>query len=139
MSGGVVNGASPMHLEVVTPGASVIDEEVSKVSAEASTGAFTLLPRHIDFVATLVPGMVAYVSDGHEHLLAVDGGVLVKRGRSVRIATGEAAEGDSVFALQRALRASFEELAASERRSRSALTHLETDALRRLIELGDHD
>ena len=127
-----------MRLQLVTPDSVVLDEEVTKVSAEAPTGAFTLLPRHVDFVTSLVPGLVIYAADDRERMLAVDGGVLVKRGSSVRIATGEAAEGDSVLALQRALRASFAELAETERRSRAALARLETDAVRRLVELGEH-
>lgn len=134
-----MNRPSPMQLEVVTPSETVIDRRVSKVSAESTQGAFTLLPRHIDFVAILVPGLVAFVTDGDEHLMAVDGGVLVKRGPVVRIATGEAAEGDNVLALQRALRASFEELAEGERRSRAALARLETDLVRRSMEMSEHD
>jgi F-type H+-transporting ATPase subunit epsilon len=112
-----------MRLRVVTPDAIIVDEEVSKVGAEAADGAFTLLPRHVDFA--------------DECLLAIDGGVLVKRRFSVRVATPEAISGDSVVALQRALRSSFEELGERERQSRSALAHLETDAVRRLIEMGD--
>ena len=133
-----MNGASAIRLEVVTPSEVVIDRRVSKVSAESPQGAFTLLPRHVDFVAVLVPGLIAFEADGDEHLLAVDGGVLVKQGPEVRIATGEAAEGDSVLALQRALRASFEELAEGERRSRAALARLETDLVRRSMELSDN-
>lgn len=133
-----MNGASTIRLEVVTPSEVVIDRQVSKVSAESPQGAFTLLPRHVDFVAVLVPGLIAFVADGDEHLLAVDGGVLVKQGPVVRIATGEAAEGDSVLALQRALRASFEELAEGERRSRAALAQLETDLVRRSMELSEN-
>jgi F-type H+-transporting ATPase subunit epsilon len=134
-----MNAASTMHLEVMTPQGAIIDEEVAKVSAEATDGSFTLLPRHIDFVATLAPGLVAYVAEDGEHLLAVDGGVLVKRRSSVRIATPGAIAGDSVFALQRALRSSFQELNERERQSRRALAHLETDAIRRLIEMADDD
>lgn len=130
---------SAMRLRVVTPDAIVVDEEVVKVAAEAADGAFTLLPRHVDFVATLVPGLLSYVGDADERLLAIDGGVLVKRRFSVRVATPEAISGDSVEALQRALRSSFEELGERERQSRSALAHLETDAVRRLIEMGDDD
>ena len=127
-----------MDLQVVTPGAVVVDQVVHKVTAEATTGSFTMLPRHIDFVAILVPGLLAYLTDDGERLMAVAGGVLVKRGPSVRVATSEAAEGDSVLALQRALRSSFDDLAEGERRSRAAIARLETDAIRRLIALSDH-
>lgn len=126
-----------MRLRVVTPDAIVVDEDVVKVAAEAADGAFTLLPRHVDFVATLVPGLLSYVGDDDERLLAIDGGVLVKRRFSVRVATPGAISGDGVVALQRALRSSFEQLGERERQSRSALAHLETDAVRRLIEMGD--
>jgi hypothetical protein len=57
----------------------------------------------------------------------------------VRIATPDAVPGESVTDLQRALRASFEAIGESERRSRAALAHLETDAIRRLIEMELHD
>lgn len=129
-----------MELRVLTPGSVVIEATAVKISAEAADGAFTLLPRHVDLATALEPGIVAYLDplDG-EHLLAVSGGILVKRGRSVRVATSDAVPGESVTELQRALRASFEELAESERRSRTALAHLETDAIRRLIEMELHD
>ena len=128
-----------IHLEVVTPVEMVIDSHASKVSAEAANGAFTLLPRHVDFVASLVPGLLTYVADDEEYLLAIDAGLLVKRGPSIRIATGAAIAGDSVLDLQRSLRASFDEMVESEQKTRSVLQHLETDAVRRLIDLEDHD
>jgi F-type H+-transporting ATPase subunit epsilon len=129
-----------MELRVVTPGSIVLEATAAKVSAEAADGAFTLLPRHVDLATALVPGLVSYVDvDGVERLLAVDGGILVKRGRSVRLATAEAVAGESVSELQRALRESFQELGDSERRSRAALAHLETDAIRRLIEMELRD
>ena len=134
-----MNSSVTMHLEVVAPAATVVDALATKVRAEAPNGNFTLLPRHIDFVASLVPGLLSYVSDGQERMVAVDGGTLVKRGLSVRVATRGATPGDSVADLQQALRLSFEELAEGEQRSRVALARLETDAIRRLIELSEDE
>lgn len=129
----------PMHLRVVTADAVVVDATAVKVTAEGADGSFTLLPRHIDLATALVPGLVAYVGeDGVERLVAVDRGILVKRGRAVRVATPDAVAGDDVLELQRALRSSFEELTEGERRARAALAHLETDAVRHLIGL-EHD
>lgn len=128
-----------IHLEVLTPARVVVDERASRVSAEAGNGSFTLLPRHIDFTASIVPGLLTYMVDDEEHLLAVDTGVLVKRGRSVRVATGAAIQGDNVLSLQRQLRASHKDMTESEQRTRAVLAHLETDAFRRLLELEDHD
>lgn len=132
-------GQQPMHLHVVTPGSVVVDAPADKVSTEAADGSFTLLPRHVDMVAALVPGLLTYVLDGIERLVAIDGGILVKRDRSVRVTTGEAIPGDDAADLQRALRASLEDSRETERRTRAAIAHLETDAIRRLMELEDHD
>ena len=127
-----------IHLEVLTPARVVVDERASKVSAEAGNGSFTMLPRHIDFTASLVAGLLTYTVGEEEHLLAVEAGVLVKRGRSIRVATGAAIEGDDVLSMQRRLRASHKDTTESEQRTRKVLAHLETDAFRRLLELEDH-
>jgi F-type H+-transporting ATPase subunit epsilon len=128
-----------IHLEVLAPARNIVDVWASKVTAEARNGSFTLLPRHIDFATSLVPGLLTYTVGEQEHLLAVEAGILVKRGRSVRVATGGAVEGDSVLSLQRRLRESFKDTTDSEQRTRTVLAHLETDAFRRLLELEDHD
>jgi F0F1-type ATP synthase epsilon subunit len=47
-------------------------------------------------VTALVPGLLTYVLDGVERLVAIDGGILVKRDRSVRVATGEAIPGETL-------------------------------------------
>ena len=41
-----------------------LQKEVVKVTAEAPNGQFCLLPRHIDMVSVLVPGLLSYVKDG---------------------------------------------------------------------------
>lgn len=127
-----------MELRVVTANAVVVDDHADKVSIEALDGWRTLLPRHVDFVTVLVPGLLAYELDGRERFVAVDGGTLVKRGRTVRVAAPEAIPGEDVLGLQRALRAAFRESTESEQRARTAIAHLETDAIRRLMEL-EHD
>jgi F-type H+-transporting ATPase subunit epsilon len=131
--------ADLLHLEVLTPAEVIVDVMASKVTAEARNGSFTLLPRHIDFVAPLVPGLLSFVVDGQDRLLAINAGVLVKRAESVRVATADAFEGEGVLGLQRKLREAFRDMTESEQRGRSVLVHLETDAMRRLLELEHHD
>ncbi len=46
-----------MRLKVLLPSQVLIDQEVSKIIAEAENGSFCLLPRHVDFSAALVPGL----------------------------------------------------------------------------------
>ncbi len=53
-----------MKLKILLPTEIMLDEEVTKVTAEAGNGSFCLLPRHIDFVAALVPGLLSFVKAG---------------------------------------------------------------------------
>ena len=49
-----------MKLKILLPAEVFLVEEVSKVVAEADNGFFCLLPHHVDFTASLVPGVFAY-------------------------------------------------------------------------------
>ena len=65
-----------MRLKVLLPTRVLLDEQVKKVVAEATTGSFGMLPRHIDFVAPLAPGLLSFVdAAGEEQFVAVDQGM----------------------------------------------------------------
>ena len=67
-----------MKLKILLPAEMFLVEEVTKVVAEADNGYFCLLPQHVDFTASLVPGVFAYQTGDGDHYLAIDGGTLVK-------------------------------------------------------------
>ncbi len=68
-----------MRLKLLLPSQILIDEPVRKIIAEAGNGSFCLEPRHVDFVAALVPGLLMYVPEtGGEVFIAVDEGILVR-------------------------------------------------------------
>lgn len=114
-----------MHLKLLTPHRILIDQTTTKVTGEAQNGSFCLLPRHVDFVTALVPGLFAYQAADGEEILAVDRGVLVKCGDEVFVSTRQAVRGRSVAELERAVRVVFEEIDERERKARSALARLE--------------
>lgn len=125
--------AESMQLTVMTGGRIVLDVAVDKVAAEAENGAFVLLPRHIDMVAALAPGLLSATAGEREHLFAVDRGTLVKCGRQVEVATYQAIEGTDVDSLQRELHQSILDLDEHEQRARSAVARIESDVIRGLI------
>jgi F-type H+-transporting ATPase subunit epsilon len=129
-----------MRLKVLLPTEIMVDEEVTKVTAEAGNGSFCLLPRHIDFVAALVPGLLAYVktSDGVEEFLAVDEGVLVKCGPEVLVSTPKAVRGPELGNLRETVDQTFKVLTDQEKRARSALANLEANFIRRFLKLEEH-
>ena len=124
-----------MNLKVLIPQGILLDEEVSKVSAQAENGSFTLLPRHIDFVTSLVQGILSYHSEGEENFLAVNEGILVKCGPEVTVSTRNAIQGEKLGELQQAIQEKFKNEDEQEKKARSALARLESDFIRRFMEI----
>lgn len=52
----------------------LLDEEVDEVTAPGELGEFGVLPNHIAFLSTLVPGEMSYKQDGSRMTLVVSGG-----------------------------------------------------------------
>jgi len=123
--------ATRLRLQVFTPTETLVDEPVRKLIAEAANGAFCLLPRHIDCVAELVPGILSYLdTNAVERFVAVDVGTLVKADDRVRIATWNAVVGDDLERLGETVAESFLTLEQHEQAARSALGRLEAGTLR---------
>lgn len=116
-----------------------MDLEVAKVTAEAENGSFCLLPRHIDFVAALVPGILAFTTFApEEKFIAVDGGILVKCGPEVLVSTRNALYGPDLGKLRQAVEQQFQVLDEREKMARAALAKLEANFIRQFIEQEKH-
>lgn len=126
-----------MKLKVLLPAEVLLDEEVEKVTAEAENGFFTLLPRHVDFVAALVPGIFSYqTTSGTEHFLALDEGILVKQGDQVYVSAARAMPGDNLDQLQDTVENELKVLNENEKKARTVMSRLEADTLRRFTRMG---
>ncbi len=127
-----------MRLRILLPTEVLVDEAVNKVTAQADNGDFCLLPRHIDFVAALAPGVLAfYAANGEESFAAVDHGVLVKCGRDVSVSTPNGARGASLNELQTLVEERFLKLDDQQRKARTALGRLEAGTLRGFREMQE--
>jgi F-type H+-transporting ATPase subunit epsilon len=129
-----------MKLKVLLPTEVLLAEEVVKVVAEAPNGQFCLLPRHIDLVSILVPGLLAYVKVGTEEeiFIGVAEGLLVKCGPEVLVATINAVRGTQLGQLREVVTRQFMTLSDREKQARSALAHLEANFIRRFLKMQDH-
>jgi F-type H+-transporting ATPase subunit epsilon len=124
-----------LRLRIFLPTGTLIDATARKIVAEAEDGAFCLLPRHADWVAALVPGILLYTdADGTEVLCAVDSGTLVKAADDVRVACFNAVPGDDLSTLREMVQDAFHSLDEHEREARSALARLEAGTLRRFMD-----
>jgi F-type H+-transporting ATPase subunit epsilon len=123
-----------MKLKVMLPTRIMIEEEVDKISAEAVNGSFTLLPRHIDFLTALLPGILAFEHNGSEEFLAVDQGLLVKIKDEVLVTTRDAVRSRNLDELKKAVDEQFAAENEQERQTRTALAKLESEFIRQFLE-----
>jgi F-type H+-transporting ATPase subunit epsilon len=122
-----------MNLKVLLPFEVFAEKTgVSRIVAETREGAFGLLPRRLDCVAALVPGILIYEteSDG-EVFLAVDEGVLVKTGPDVLVSVRRALGGADLGQLRDAVAQEYLALNQHEQNVRAVMAKLESGFLRR--------
>lgn len=125
-----------MLLKILLPAEVMMEREVKKIVAEAENGSFCLMPNHIDFVATLAPGIFSYeLTEGGHELLAMDVGTLVKKGADVLVSTRNAVKAAELGKLKQVVVEQYDALDEREKLVRSAAAKLEASLIRRFIEL----
>ena len=126
-----------MTLRVLLPEKVVLECEVTKVVAEGTNGSFGLLPRHVDYVEPLVPGILSFVpaDDEDEVFAAVDEGLLVKCGSEVLVSVRNAVVGPELGNLEETVRSRFEHVDEREKAMRTALAKLEAEVVHRFIDM----
>lgn len=123
-----------MNLKVLVPfQIFAAKSEVSRVVAETRAGSFGLLPRRLDCVAAIAPGILVFETGAEgESYVAVDKGVLVKTGPNVVVSVRRAISGTDLGRLHDLVEQEFLTLDEDERSVHSAMAKLETGFLRRL-------
>lgn len=127
-----------MRLQILLPTEVLIDEPAARITADAENGSFCLLPRHVNFVTSLAPGILAFIdADSQERILGVAEGILVKSGRDVRVSVEYGVLGDNLGELCERVRQHFALIDEREREAVSAVARLEADFVRRFLALED--
>ena len=110
-------------------------EDVMRIVAETPRGSFGFLPRRLDCVAPLIPGILIYETETEgEVYLAIDEGVLVKTGGDVLVSVRGAIGGTELGKLRAEVEREFLNLDEREQSVRSVLAKLESGFIRGLIE-----
>jgi len=122
-----------MNLKVLLPFQVFAEKTgVSRIVAETRAGSFGLLPRRLDCVAALTPGILIYETEVEgEVYVAVDEGVLVKTGPDVLVSVRRALGGTDLGQLRDAVEKEFLTLDEHEQMVRSVMAKLEAGFLRR--------
>ncbi|MDD2389184.1 MAG: F0F1 ATP synthase subunit epsilon [Desulfobacterales bacterium] len=125
-----------MRLKIYTPADIFLDQEVTSVVGESPAGSFCLLPRHIDYVTALVPGILSCLTPtNEERFLGVDGGILVKLADQVQVAAGWVVKGE-LGELRQQVERMISDADEKQRKTRSSVARLEADFIRRFMEFG---
>jgi F-type H+-transporting ATPase subunit epsilon len=126
----------PMQLDILMPFRVFANQVgVERIVAQTLQGSMGLLPRRLDCVAALVPGILVYQTHGgEEHCIAVDEGVLVKAGSHVMVSVRRAVAGGDLNALRQAVEQEFLAIDQQELTVRSAMARLETGFVRRFVD-----
>lgn len=129
-----------MQLEVLLPYRVFLQaKDVTRIVAETPDGSFGLLPRRLDCVAALAPGILTYGTEaGGEAFIAIDAGILVKCGDAVRVSVRRALAGGDLARLRDAVEREFRALDEQARSLRATLAKLESGFVSRLATLR-HD
>lgn len=124
-----------MNLKILLPARVFAQEtEVLRIVAETPRGSFGLLPRRLDCVALLEPGILTYeTEDAGEVFVAIDEGVLVKAGANVTVSVRRAISGVDLEGLRNAVETEFLTLTEHEQVLRSVMAKLEIGFMRRLV------
>lgn len=122
-----------MNLKILLPYRVFTEQsEVLRIVAESQDGWFGLLPRRLDCITALTPGILIYetVAAG-EVTVAVDAGVLVKNGRDVLVSVRRALAGKDLGQLRDLVNQEFLALDAQEKDVNRVMAKLESGFIRR--------
>ena len=125
-----------MIVKLITPNSIMLHRDFVKVIADGTHGNFCILPRHADYLAPLVPGILVLTDqDDNVRLFATGDGLLVKCGNNVLITVRQAIASDNLVQLQATVRSRFQSMDAKKMAGIAAMASLEANLVRRLLEL----
>ena len=128
-----------IDLKILLPEKTFLKKEVKKIVAEAENGWFCLLPKHVDFTTSLIPGiLILTTSEEKDVYLAIDEGILVKYGEKVVISIRNVIEGKDLGELKDRVEEIFIKADEKEKDARNALSKLEADFVRSFLNLEAH-
>jgi len=88
--------AETLRLEIVTPQAIAISEDVEMVTLPAVEGQIGVYPNHVRLMTQIVPGEVIVQKDGAERSLAIGEGLVDISARRVAVITDMAIAADQI-------------------------------------------
>lgn len=123
-----------MNLKILLPFCIFVQETgLKSIVAETGAGSLGILPRRLDCVTALSPGILVYTTaDDREVFVAVDRGILIKAGSDVLVSVRNAVRGRDLDDLQKTVEQDFMVLDQSEKDIRLVMSKMESTFLQKL-------
>lgn len=127
-------GKSMMNLKILLPSCIfAFETEVVRIVADTGAGSLGILPRRMDCIAVLSPGILVYETrNGDKTYIAVDDGILVKTGFDVLVSVRDAIGGLDLSVLLETVEREFKLLNEHEQNVRSVMSRMQSNFIRRI-------
>lgn len=124
-----------MHITVVTPEKTILDQEADELIVPTTSGQITVLPHHVPLFTQLAEGEIIIKLHGKEEPLVVVGGFLEVNDKSITVLADYAVHGKDISAAKAEEAKQRAEKALKEKKSDIDFATAEAEFRRALLEL----
>ncbi len=125
----------PLHIQIITPEKTLIDQDADEVVVPTTTGELSILPHHVPLVTQIAPGILVIKINGKEEPLAIDGGFIEVTEKTVTILADFALHAREASASKAEEARKSAEKAMKEKKSQEELDMLQDEIRRSVLEL----
>ena len=123
------------HLKVLTPNATVLDQDVEQIIARSVDGEIGILPEHIPLITPLSSAPFQYWSDGERKVAAVLGGMMEVSKDGVTIISDHAALAENIDTVIAEKEKQLAEAKLSQKKDKVDVQQAELELTRLLVML----
>lgn len=124
-----------LHIQVITPEKTLIDQEADEVVVPTTTGELAILPHHVPLITQVAPGIMAIKLHGKEEHVAIDGGFIEITEKTVNILADFALHAREASASKAEEARKTAEKAMKEKKSQDELDLLQDEVRRSVLQL----
>lgn len=125
----------PLHITVVTPEKTLVDQEADELIVPTITGEITVLPHHVPLFTQLAEGEIIIKRHGREEQIVVVGGFLEVNEKSITVLADYAVHGKDISAARAEEAKARAEKAMKEKKSDIDYATAEAEFRRAILEL----
>lgn len=125
----------PLHITVVTPEKTILDQEADELIVPTITGQISILPHHVPLFTQLAEGEIVIKFHGREEQLVVVGGFLEVNEKAITVLADYAVHGKDISAVKAEEAKARAEKAMKEKKNDIDFATAEAEFRRAILEL----